>query len=180
MQYFDREFIISFAKLINRNKSKLSKHEHTPFFDMVLDTAFNNFVKLKIKSTPMKLELPLDKEHKLIKWANSIRGHYGHPVYLVGSQLTDKENPRDVDIVLVLPNDEFTLRFGNVYEWIKEGVTGNWTSIRWSWSEECIKRWKEGCIETDLNLDFKIEPMMQHIGLKHLPSLRLDTYDESN
>jgi len=107
----------------------------------------------------MKLNLPLDKNHPLVIWANSIRDCYGHPVYLVGSQLTDKKEPRDVDVVCAIPDDEFALRFGNANKWMEEGITGQYTEIRLKWIDECIKRWKEAVIETNLNIDFKIQPM---------------------
>ena len=127
----------------------------------------------------MKLCLPIPKTHPLVVWANSIRAYYGHPVYLVGSQLTDKENPRDVDVVCAIPDDEFTLRFGDVNEWMTEGITGQYTEIRWGWADECIKRWKEACIETNLNIDFKIQPMCAFKGYEHIhklfPPYKLDT-----
>lgn len=127
----------------------------------------------------MKLQLPLDKTHPLVRWANSIRGLYGQPVYLVGSQITGKENPRDVDVVCAIPDDEFTIRFGDVNDWMQEGGTGLWTEIRWKWSDECIKRWKEASLETGLNVDFKIQPFAQFKGYKHIheqfPPYKLDT-----
>lgn len=127
----------------------------------------------------MKLQLPLEPTHPLVRWANSIRGFYGHPVYLVGSQLTDKPDPRDVDVICVIPNDEFTLRFGDVYKWLDEGGTGQWTDVRWRWSDHCVKKWKQGCLETGLNLDFKVIPMCAHIGeYGDHPTHRLDTRND--
>ena len=129
----------------------------------------------------MKLQLPLDKTHPLVGWANSIRGLYGQPVFLVGSQITGKENPRDIDVVCAIPDDEFTIRFGDVNEWCQEGVTGLWTEIRWKWSDECIKRWKEGSLECGqgYNIDFKIQLFCQFKGFGHIhklfPPVKLDT-----
>lgn len=116
----------------------------------------------------MKLEFPLNKNHPLMIWANSIRVHYGYPVYLVGSQLTDKENPRDVDVICAIPDDEFTSKFGDVNKWIEEGLTGQYSEIRLKWIDECIKRWKEAVIETNLNIDFKIQPESMFNQLKSI------------
>lgn len=91
-----------------------------------------------------KLPLPLPSNHKLVIWANQIRGFYGHPVYLVGSQTTGKENPRDVDVVCGIPDSEFTLRYGDINEWLEEGVTGQWTDVRWKWADDCSKRSIDG------------------------------------
>lgn len=47
-------------------------------------------------------------------WANQIAARYAHPVYLVGSALTE-EAPRDHDVVVVLPDELFRNRFGGSY-----------------------------------------------------------------
>ncbi len=126
-----------------------------------------------------KLNLPLSETHKLRRWANSIRGFYGHPVYLVGSQLTDKPNPRDVDVVCIIPDEQFALRFGDHKKWEEEGASGMWTDIRWKWSDECVKRFEEASKETELYVDFKIIPQSDHnrysIKNEKYPPYRLDT-----
>lgn len=55
-------------------------------------------------------------------WANQIAARYGHPVYLVGSALTE-EHPRDVDVVCILPDDEFFARFG--CDWTATNLLGS-------------------------------------------------------
>lgn len=121
----------------------------------------------------MKLQLPLAPENRLVRWANAIRGFYGHPVYLVGSQITGADNPRDVDVICVLPDDEFEMRYGSVQQWIEEGESGMWTDVRWNWSDDCIKKWKHGVRETKLNLDFKVQP---HLNLLSHNSNRRRTH----
>jgi hypothetical protein len=127
----------------------------------------------------MKLRLPLDKTHKLVRWANAIRGFYGHPVLLVGSQITDAENPRDVDIVCAIPDHEFELRYGSVNDWLQEGGTGLWTEVRWKWSDDCVKKSLDGMRDTGLQIDFKVQPMAQFKGYEHIhkayPPVKLDT-----
>jgi hypothetical protein len=124
-----------------------------------------------------KLKLPLSPEHLLVRWANGVRGFYGYPVYLVGSQLTDKLNPRDVDVICFLPKEIFELRYGNYDEWCSEGCTGLWTNIRWVWSDDCVKRSYEGMRYTDLLIDFKVYSDNEEKGfpIENFPKLKLDT-----
>lgn len=48
----------------------------------------------------------------LVKFGVLIRDYFGHVPYHVGSSLKSKEW-RDVDVRLILPDDEFTERFGS-------------------------------------------------------------------
>ena len=129
-----------------------------------------------------KLCLPLLPEHKLVKWANQIRGFYGHPVYLVGSQITGSDRPRDVDIVCAIPDNEFELRYGSVDDWCQEGGTGLWTEVRWKWADDCSKKSLDGMRDTKLQIDFKVQPMAQFNGYsnihKQFPPVKLDTRNE--
>jgi hypothetical protein len=106
----------------------------------------------------VKLKLPLAPENRLVRWANAIRGFYGHPVYLVGSQITGSEDPRDIDIVCSIPDQEFELRYGSVQQWIQEGESGLWTDVRWIWSDDVVKKCLHGMKETKLQIDFKVQP----------------------
>jgi len=46
--------------------------------------------------------------------ATKLAGRYGHPVYLCGSALIDhNEFPRDWDVRMMLPDDEFAAHFGS-------------------------------------------------------------------
>jgi hypothetical protein len=96
---------------------------------------------------------------RLRRFANSIRGLYGFPVFLVGSALSGSNpSPRDWDLRLILPNEEFTRHFGDYEKWSHEGTSGLWTDIRWKWSDECVKLSKQGWRECGLNIDFQIYP----------------------
>lgn len=126
----------------------------------------------------MKLNLPLEPKHPLIRWANSIRAFYGHPVYLVGSQLTDKPNPRDVDVVCILPDEEFSLRYGDVNEWRHESCTSQYTEdVYWAWSDDCVKKSLGGMKETGLKIDFRVYPPSTAFWFddQGYPKLKLDT-----
>jgi hypothetical protein len=129
----------------------------------------------------IKLQLPLARENRLVRWANAIRGFYGGPVYLVGSQITGSDKPRDVDVICVISDDDFAMRYGNVQQFIEEGENGLWTEVRWAWSDDCIKKWRHGVKATGLNLDFKVQPQTQFDGYKNIherfPPYKLDTRD---
>jgi hypothetical protein len=123
-----------------------------------------------------KLLLPLGKEHRIVRWANSIRAFYGHPVYLVGSQCNpDCKNPRDVDIVCYIPDYEFDLRYGNHDKWCDENCTGIYTDIVWSWADDCLKKSLSGMRETGYVIDFKVYFSHHKIGYANYPKIKLDT-----
>jgi hypothetical protein len=130
-------------------------------------------------SEAIKLKLPLEPTHRLVRWANAIRGFYGHPIFLVGSQITGAEDPRDVDVICVIPDHEFMLRFGPPDLWHQEGETGMWGHTRWIWSDDCVKKTNHGMRETGLFIDFKVLPESAHEGYhnihKEFPPYRLDT-----
>lgn len=100
--------------------------------------------------------IPIENMLLLNRWANSISAYYYAPIFLGGSSLI-KSDYRDVDVFAVIHDRHFRIRFGDVDEWEKEGISGEY-KIRWEWARECCKRWEEGCCETGLNLDFKIQP----------------------
>lgn len=50
----------------------------------------------------------------LNKFGTLVEDYFGHTCYQVGSSLRSKEW-RDVDVRLLLPDDEFTERFGGVH-----------------------------------------------------------------
>ena len=58
----------------------------------------------------VKLKLDFSETHSLVRFANKMTGFYGHPTYLVGSQLYS-ETPRDVDLVCIIPDKEFRARY---------------------------------------------------------------------
>lgn len=126
----------------------------------------------------MKLILPLAPENRLVRWANAIRGFYGHPIYLVGSQITAKEDPRDVDVICIIPDREFELRYGPVELWGQEGDTGLWAETRWKWSDDCVKKSLHGMEETKLCIDFKVLSDRTNRGYENIqkafPPYKLD------
>lgn len=84
-------------------------------------------------------------------------------------------HPRDWDLRIEMPDEDFTRRFSSAMEWITEGGTGQWTIIRWTWSDECVKRTKDAWAATGLNVDFQIYPKTQCQSYRGKPKVRLDT-----
>lgn len=113
---------------------------------------------------------------RLRAWADGIAGFYGAPVYLVGSALQDgNDNPRDWDIRVELPDEDFTARFGDAEAWTTEAVTGQWGEVRWRWSAECVKRTRDAWAWTGVNVDFQIYPLSHaQRAYGKMPRLRLD------
>lgn len=136
-------------------------------------------VKLKIDS--------LSETHPLVRFANKMCGFYGHPVFLVGSQL-DSETPRDVDIVCEIPDDQFKSRYFSDW-WNAElsvaqevekfflGVhTGVHTEEHWNWYEDMLKKSLLGMKTLHIPIDFKVYPKSySENNFQDKPKLRLDT-----
>ena len=135
----------------------------------------------------IKIKQELDETDRLVRFANKMCGFYGHPVYLVGSQLTS-ETPRDVDLVCIIPDVEFKLRWlpdwwlgeNMITEEIEKFFLGIHTGIhdqeQWNWYEDLLKKSLFGIKETRLPLDFKVYPKSytdKHYENK--PKKRLDT-----
>jgi len=131
----------------------------------------------------VKLDFPLSPDSRLVRWANSISVFYGHPVYLVGSQLTGKQYPSDIDLVCPIPDEEFDARYGDLGDWLQEGGTGIYTDVRWDWANDCHKRSIDGMLSTKRVIDFKVQPFAQWFGYSYLwkefPPVQVSTRPES-
>lgn len=51
----------------------------------------------------------------LMQWAEAVANDMGHPVYLVGSVLC-KEIPRDIDVSVIMPLDDYEKAYGKLPE----------------------------------------------------------------
>ena len=123
-----------------------------------------------------RIKLPVEPDSWLSRWANRMRAYYGHPVYLVGSQLTDKEIPSDVDVICIIPDNEFQLRFCDVGLWHHEIGTCMFTEKGvWGWSDRCIKDALDGMAHTQMPIDFKVYCQTYANAFKDKPKVRIDT-----
>jgi len=135
----------------------------------------------------IKIKQEFDETHRLVRFANKMCGFYGHPVYLVGSQLTSGE-PKDVDVVCIIPDDEFKLRWFPDW-WMGEGMikeeiekfylgihTGIHTEEHWNWYADMCKKTLFGIKPTNLPIDFKVQAQSYADShYKNRPKIRLDT-----
>lgn len=95
--------------------------------------------------------------------------YYGCPVYLVGSAL-NKTYPRDVDVVIVVPDDLFLAMYGGSRAAKNEESISTWidcvnsydtskSPVLWSyWSQDIEKQGKELTYLCGLQVDFKTQP----------------------
>lgn len=106
--------------------------------------------------------------------------YYGCPVYLVGSALTDCD-PRDVDVVIVVPDDLFVQMYGDRGDTVDTYLLGigllDPPAIWRRWSKDVVKRSLELTERLHRSGDCKIMPERTALGpsLKDKPRLRLDT-----
>lgn len=120
--------------------------------------------------------LRFKKNSRITRWTNMIAGYYGYPVYIVGSTLT-KENPRDLDLVCIIPDYDFELRYDcKLREWINGFIMGSYSDEHWRWANECLKRSINGMKWTRKLTDFKVYPKSyDEEYMDHLPKLRTDS-----
>jgi hypothetical protein len=112
-----------------------------------------------LRRLPEHLRNNRQRVRDLRSMANGYAGHYGVPVWLCGSALMDvNSQPRDWDIRVDLPEEDFLRLYGDPVLWEEEGKTGHWTSVRWQWSGDCVKQSKWGHAKTRLNIDFQVYP----------------------
>lgn len=107
--------------------------------------------------------------------ANALYARFGHPVWLVGSVLTSPE-PRDVDIRIMIPTDEFEARFG---PW--QLCCADW-ELGWEqhpktkrWAMACAKegRWFSTLLQQNVDFQIQADRLREHHADK--PRVRLDT-----
>ena len=130
----------------------------------------------------------------LENWANQIAARYGHPVYLVGSAIEQGANARDVDIVVILPTDEFMGRFGGKWMAMYD-LTTPWNDEEKRLATEIGKMSATAARLTGLNIDMKVQSVKEiymyrmnkkkeaagdpnpHDRFLDRPRVRLDTLD---
>jgi hypothetical protein len=125
-------------------------------------------------------------------WANQMVARFGAPVWLVGSALTDP-NARDIDVRIVLPDDEFAARYGDVIDWINEGWSAEWGDGRKRWGVDMAKLARDVVLiggralhaigrnplnkMHGFNVDLQVQPESLARTFADKPRERLDTLD---
>jgi len=101
------------------------------------------------------------------------RRYLGYPVYLVGGALLRDEEPRDVDLVIELPQDVFEYAYGKYDDWIVGKVWSNETWLRWA--RDVAKISENLSHESRRMVDFRTQhPKTSHL-YRDLPKMRLST-----
>jgi hypothetical protein len=124
-----------------------------------------------------RLKLPLDPLNLVARWANIMAGRYRHPVYLVGSQL-HSEKPRDIDLVCVIPDEEFKARYGcdDVEKWVNDYKSGMYDDSIWDWCADVSNQALHGMRFCRMQIDFKVIPASyDKIDYTGKPKVRIDT-----
>lgn len=96
----------------------------------------------------------------LVKFGTIVRDYFGHVAYQVGSSLHTK-GWRDVDVRLMLPDDEFAARFGDLHRSAETDPRLSAVTLAF-----CAL----GKAMTGLPIDFQIQP--QSWANKHYPGPR--------
>lgn len=127
-------------------------------------------------------------------WANQMAARFGAPVYLVGSALDDP-NARDIDIRIVLPDEDFAARYGDVCDFMVEGWSPEWGEGRKRWGADMAKLsrdvvlWGGRALHLigrsplnklhGFNVDLKVEPESVARAYADRPRERLDALNLS-
>lgn len=110
--------------------------------------------------------------------------YFGCPVYLVGGALRD-EDPRDVDLVVAMPDDLFVASYGD-HPW-RVGATHDeldaWECSKsdpspapiWRrWARDCAKQSRLLTLSCARAVDFKVQPIRAFDAYATKPRIRLD------
>lgn len=112
-------------------------------------------------------------------WANQMAARFGHAVFMTGSAL-HKDRPRDVDVRIVLPDDEFAARYGRVSEWEESIWSRDMKTACQRVYSDTAKLGRECALKCRCNVDLQIQPLS--FALRHYrnePRIRLDTVIEA-
>jgi hypothetical protein len=101
-------------------------------------------------------------EKLMIPIQGIIARYYGCEFYIVGSALKDP-NPRDIDIVVRVPDDLFLAMYGNdkdtIQTWADDVDNWRFQSNIWKlWARDISKQGKELTFLTGRQVDFKTQP----------------------
>jgi hypothetical protein len=113
--------------------------------------------------------------NRLCHWANQLCGFYAGAAYLVGSSVM-RPDFRDVDVVFVITDEDFEMRYGNKYDvWEQRVYPNKQTEASWRYYKDRIKRIRDGYGCTKLELDVKIQSETEFLGFANMPKIRIDS-----
>lgn len=121
-----------------------------------------------------KAEIKCLKSNLVVREANKLAAFFGHPCYLVGSQLTS-ETPRDIDLVVIIPDNEFVLRYinqrevightdlGKCQQWGYRFKSGLFDESNWQWAADVSHKSLQSMKRTSMNIDLKVYALSYHL-----------------
>ena len=95
--------------------------------------------------------------------------YFGLPVYLVGGALTDPD-PRDIDVVVVIPDNLFVLTYGDrecfqkdghilaISQWTGDNHDPNPEKLWRRWALDCAKHNRKLTANCHRRVDFRTQP----------------------
>lgn len=106
--------------------------------------------------------------------ANQLVGRYGAPVYLVGSMVRGVEEPRDIDLVVILSDSEMARLYGHDFPKRTE-AHGELATWEWRRMRDNIKQSRSLRNWGGLPIDFKVQSELEALAYSTKPRYRLDT-----
>jgi hypothetical protein len=89
------------------------------------------------------------------------------------------ESPRDIDIRIVISDEQFEARYGNVLDWIDDGWSEVWREPRQKWARDMAKLSQDVTRITKQNVDFQVYSETYAQCFNGKERLRLDTIDNN-
>jgi len=126
---------------------------------------------------PALLRVDPDLYSRLVARARGLSARfYGCPVYLVGSAVT-RDDPRDIDVVVVLPTDLFVAAYGDpgddITHFLRAWGEPKPARIWQRWARECAKQGAAMTREFHRAVDFKIMHDRDSRTISDLPRVTL-------
>lgn len=111
--------------------------------------------------------------------ANYYAAYYGTEVWLVGSALV-KDDPRDIDIRLILSDEEMYRFYGRPIPPAEEQKILGETFKRWEWRQlsDQLKRNRKMGNYGGYPIDFQIQSLAEAAAFEKFPRIRLDDAPE--
>lgn len=100
------------------------------------------------------------------------RRYFGYPVYLVGGALIDQDRePRDIDLIIILPDREFRWLYGTYDDWVMGRA---WPNATWlMWARDCAKQSHGLSEHARRMIDFRVQHEKVAAHFPNEPKLRL-------
>lgn len=89
----------------------------------------------KLKKKMKSDDIAIPSESSLTNIANTIAADFCCPVYEIKKELGD---PKCIEIVCIIPQEQFKLRYGSVEEFDNSFRLGQSSDVYWAWAIACL------------------------------------------